>query len=126
MKGACAVSSPLSLQPGALLLCADVLGNWRPTMYVVSALLLPSAILYFVGAYAKGKDFRAEQPPGEEDGEKLSPSGGVAFVPDTPVVYCSWHLPSARLACQFHHAVWCPSCAGPIHAVKSGSGQLIA
>ena len=81
-------------------------------MYVVSALLLPSAVLYFVGAYAKGKDFRAEQPPGEGDGEKLSPSGGVAYVAGTPVVYCSWHLPSARLA--FHcHSVGGPHQCGP-------------
>ena len=103
MDRACAVSTSLTPQPDTIFLCADVLGNWRPTMYIVSALLFPSAVLYFVGAYAKGKDFRADQPQGG-DGEKLSPSGGVASVAGPPVEYCSWHLPSVRLAFQFYGA----------------------
>ena len=94
-------------------MCADVLGNWRPTMYIVSALLLPSAILYFVGAYAKGKDFRAEQPPGEGDTEKLSPSGGEAFVAGTPVVHCSLCKQFGLTQTSPH--VWGPALDGHQH-----------
>ena len=92
-------------------------------MYVVSALLLPSAILYIVGAYAKGKDFRAEQSSGDGDGEKLSPSGGVAVVAGAPVVHCSWHPPSVQLALQIYSAVRAHPVQG---SVKSGTGQLSA
>ena len=94
-------SEPLILQPDVLSVCADVLSDWRPTMYILSALLLPSAILYFAGAYVKGKDFRAEQAPGEGDEEKLSPSGGVADVAGIPVLGCHpvrcWPSASAML-----------------------------
>eukprot|EP00891_Asterochloris_glomerata_P005956 jgi/Astpho2/5956/Aster-02438 len=75
----------------------DVLGDWRPTMNILSALLFPSAVLYFAGAYVKGKDFRAEQPPGDGDERKLSPSvgnGGMAHGNSVPAAHSQHLLPT--------------------------------
>ena len=38
----------------------------------------------------------------------------------TPVMYCSWHLPRARLAFQFHIVAGAHPVQGPIHVMKSG------
>lgn len=121
-----AMFTSLNLQPDVLPVCADVLGDWRPTMYILSALLFPSAVLYFAGAYVKGKDFRAEQPPGDGDERKLSPSGGVAEVAGTPFVCCSWHPPSAWLAFTFCSAVGTRPVQALVHVATSGLGQWLA